>query len=145
MRSCGRNNAMRLGKELAELSLSPLRHTWILDLDGTLVKHNGYKHDNEDRFLDGAETFLAAIPPEDMVILLTSRKEEIRDQTEDFLKRHGIRYDLIIYNAPYGERILINDDKPSGLRMAIAVRKERDSALWLRVAEDEDKALIQSV
>lgn len=46
--------------------------------------------------------------------------------TEDFLKEYGIRYNDIIYNAPYGERILINDKKPSGLLTAIAVNTDRD-------------------
>ena len=31
-----------------EIVLSSLGHTWILDLDGTLVKHNGYKIDGAD-------------------------------------------------------------------------------------------------
>ena len=131
---------MRLGEGLEELPLSPLGHTWILDLDGTLVKHNGYKLDGEDTFLEGAEAFLASIPPKDMVVILTSRTEDVREQTEVFLHEHGVRYDAILYNVPYGERILINDDKPSGLRMAIAVEKQRDSGLRLRIIEDENRA-----
>lgn len=117
---------MRLGKEPTELPLSPLGHTWILDLDGTLVKHNGYKLDGEDTFLEGAEAFLASIPPKDMVVILTSRTEDVRDRTESFLREHSVRYDAIIYNAPYGERVLVNDDKPSGLRMSHAVACQRD-------------------
>ena len=31
-----------------ELILSTLPKTWIFDLDGTLVKHNGYKEDGID-------------------------------------------------------------------------------------------------
>lgn len=27
-----------------EIVISQLGHTWILDLDGTIVKHNGYKN-----------------------------------------------------------------------------------------------------
>lgn len=131
---------MRLEKEPLELPLSPLGHTWLLDLDGTLVRHNGYKIDGEDSFLEGAEAFLAGLPSRDMVILLTSRTEEYRAQTESFLREHGVRYDAIFYNVPYGERILINDDKPSGLPMAIAVQKARDSGLWLKATEDEEKA-----
>ena len=42
------------------------------------------------------------------------------------MKNNNIRYDDIIYNAPYGERILVNDKKPSGLRTAIAVNTDRD-------------------
>lgn len=128
---------MRLREKPLKLSLSSLGHTWILDLDGTLVKHNGYKIDGQDSFLDGAKAFLTSIPPKDMVIILTSRTEEFRDQTEVFLRDQGVRYDAIFYNVPYGERILINDNKPSGLRMAVAVEKERDSAMRLRVIEDE--------
>ena len=30
---------------------------------------------------------------------------------------------------PLGERILINDEKPSGLKTAFAINKKRDSAL----------------
>ena len=33
---------------------------------------------------------------------------------------------------PYGERILINDKKPSGLRTSIAINKERDSSEFIR-------------
>ena len=132
---------MRLGKEPLELPLSPLEHTWILDLDGTIVKHNGYKLDGVDSFLEGAEDFLASIPEKDMVIILTSRPEEFREQTEAFLQEHGVRYNAILFNIPYGERILINDDKPSGLRMAVAIAKQRDSKLALKAVIDEEAAL----
>ena len=130
---------MGLEKESMKLSLSPLGHTWILDLDGTLVKHNGYKLDGEDSFLEGAKEFLTSIPSKDMVIILTSRTKEYSGPTEEFLRKQGIRYDVIIYDVPYGERILINDDKPSGLRTAIAVRKKRDSMMRIEVIEDEEK------
>ena len=109
-----------------KLTLSALGHTWILDLDGTIVKHNGYLIDGEDTFLPGAEAFLKGIPSQDMVIFVTSRKEEYRGLTEDFLIRHGIRYNHIIFEAPYGERILVNDDKPSGLKMAISINVSRN-------------------
>ena len=109
-----------------KLTLSALGHTWILDLDGTIVKHNGYLIDGEDTFLLGAEAFLKGIPSQDMVIFVTSRKEEYRELTEDFLMRHGIRYNHIIFETPYGERILVNDNKPSGLKMAISINVSRN-------------------
>lgn len=108
------------------LSLSPLGHTWILDLDGTVVKHNGYLLDGRDSFLDGAEAFLRSIPETDMIVFVTARTEEWREATVTFLKEHRIRYHHIIFDAPYGERVLVNDQKPSGLRTAIAVNMERD-------------------
>lgn len=109
-----------------KLILSQLGHTWILDLDGTIVKHNGYKIDGHDSFLDGAEYFLNNIPDEDMIIFLTSRTEDLRKDTENFLRKNNIRYNYIIFGAPYGERILVNDDKPSGLKMSLAVNNKRD-------------------
>ena len=94
------------------LTLSPLPHTWILDLDGTIVEHNGYKKYGYDVFLEGAEDFLRSIPDEDMIIFITSRTEGSKELTLRFLNENRIRYDHIIWNAPYGERILINDRKP---------------------------------
>lgn len=106
--------------------LSALNKTWILDLDGTVVVHNGYQTAGKDALLPGAKEFLDAIPTGDMIIFLTSRKSDCASLTEQFLAENGIRYHAIVYNAPYGERILINDRKPSGLVTAIAVNTERD-------------------
>lgn len=108
------------------IKLSRLGKTWILDLDGTMVIHNGYLNNGKDEFLSGAKAFLQAIPNSDLVVFVTSRKKEYAELTEAFLKENGIRYDSIIYGAPYGERILINDKKPSGLTTALAVNTERD-------------------
>ena len=109
------------------LRLSCLGHTWLIDLDGTIVKHNGYKIDGEDSLLDGAKEFLESIPDGDKIVFLTSREEKYREQTESFLNRHDIRYDAILFELPFGERILLNDKKESGLETAIAVNKARNS------------------
>lgn len=122
---------------MEEITLSPLGHTWILDLDGTIVKHNGYKLDGHDTLLDGAAEFLKSIPGGDMIVLITSRNLMYKDITESFLRECQIRYDHIIYNAPFGERILVNDRKPSGLNTAAAVNIERDSFEGIRIEVDE--------
>ena len=109
--------------------LSSLPKTWILDLDGTLVKHNGYKIDGHDTLLPEVKNFLTNIRQDDMVIILTSRAEKYREQTVDFLLKNDIKYDHIVFNAPYGERIIVNDKKPSGLQMAVAINTERDIAV----------------
>lgn len=118
-----------------KLTLSPLAHTWIFDADGTVCVHNGYKNGG-DVLLDGVKELFAQIPPEDMIVFITSRKAEEKENLEAFLTENGLRFDHIIYDAPMGERILINDDKPSGLSMAFAVRKKRDAALDLAVMID---------
>ncbi len=108
------------------LVLSTLPKTWIFDLDGTLLKHNGYKTDGVDTLLEGAKAYLDGIPPEDKIVIFTSRTEEYRQRTLDFLKENGVRYDAIMFQMPMGERIVVNDRKPSGLDMAVALNMDRD-------------------
>lgn len=108
------------------LVLSTLPKTWIFDLDGTIVKHNGYKLDGKDTLLPGAAEYLAALPAEDKILILTSRTEEYRQMTLDFLTEQNIRYDEILFGLPYGERIVVNDQKPSGLKTAVALDLKRD-------------------
>ena len=120
-----------------KIIVSSLPKTWILDLDGTIVKHNGYKLDGYDTLLPGIESFLNKIQPNDVVIFVTSRKEDVMEQTEEFLREAGIRYAHIIYNAPYGERILVNDAKPSGLETAIAINTSRNESCNVDFITDE--------
>ena len=110
------------------LEFSPLSKTWILDIDGTLVKHNGYKIDGYDTLLDGVKEFFETLSPNDKVVLLTARKEEYLPALKDFLAKNNIRYDFLLTDMPMGERILVNDRKPSGLDMSFAINKDRDSA-----------------
>lgn len=117
--------------------VSPLGKTWIFDIDGTIVKHNGYKLDGEDTFLAGAKEFLLSILPTDRIIFVTSRTEEQKEQTENFFAKNGIKYHAMIYGVPYGERILVNDRKPSGLEMAIAVNTTRDVFMETTFEVDE--------
>ena len=121
-----------------EVIVSSLPKTWILDLDGTLVKHNGYLIDGHDTLLDGVIDLFMAINPKDLVIIVTSREKKYSKQTVSFLQENGLRYNQIIWGAPYGERIIINDKKPSGLITAIAVNKERNSPLNLRFVTDTE-------
>ncbi len=108
------------------LKLSTLPKTWILDLDGSLLKHNGYTTDGEDTILEGAKEYMDGIPDEDYILILTSRTDEYKEQTVAFLSKHGIRYDQILFNIPMGERIVVNDRKPSGIDMAVAINMDRD-------------------
>lgn len=122
---------------MEKLVLSTLGHTWILDMDGTIVKHNGYKIDGEDTLLPGVKKFINELPEKDIVVFLTSRTDEYKKQTLDFLNKNNIRYDHIIFNAPYGERIIVNDRKPSGLEMSKAININRDDSWQLEIIENE--------
>lgn len=119
-----------------EIKLSALRKTWIFDLDGTLLEHNGYKK-GQDRVLPGVKDFFKSIPEDDYILLLTARSEEYMQETERFLKENGLRYNRIIAGIPMGERILFNDRKSSGLDMAYAVNQDRDAGISVRCVIDE--------
>ncbi len=119
-----------------ELILSTLPKTWFVDIDGTLVKHNGYLIDGHDTLLDGAREYLDSIPPEDTIILTTSRVDEYKAATITFLKDNGIRYDDIIFGLPVGERIVVNDRKPSGIEMSVAVNMDRNKFSAPRIVRE---------
>ena len=119
-----------------DIVMSTLQKTWIFDLDGTLVKHNGYKIDGKDTLLDGAKEYIESIPQEDTILILTSRTDEYKEMTERFLKDQGIRYDEILFNIPMGERIVVNDRKPSGIDMAYALNIDRDRLFLPRIKRE---------
>ncbi len=113
------------------LKLSKLGHTWILDLDGTLVKHNGYKQDGYDTLLEGVRNFFAKIPSQDKIIILTARKQSNLTGLKRFLADNNLRYDYLLTDMPMGERILVNDNKPSGLQCAYAICQPRNAVFNL--------------
>lgn len=108
------------------VELSSLSKTWILDLDGTIVKHNGYIIDGFDTLLPNIERLLCNIQKEDTVILLTARSHKFAVTTKEFLRKNNIRYNYILFDMPHGERIVINDNKASGLKTAVAVNTDRN-------------------
>ena len=122
---------------MEDLKLSSLPKTWIFDLDGTILVHNGYKNGG-DRILPGVKEFFDKIPETDHILILTARKEEVLESTIEFLKDNGIRYNNILADIPFGERILLNDMKDSGLKTAYAVNLKIDEGLNFSVYIDED-------
>ena len=118
------------------IKLSALPKTWIFDIDGTLVLHNGYLSPQGDTLIDGVKDFFSRISKQDKIILLTARKKDCQEDLENFLNINEIRHDLILYDMPVGERILVNDKKPSGLFTAYAINKERDEPLDLHIVID---------
>jgi len=120
------------------MELTSLQHTWILDLDGTLVKHNGYKIDGKDTLLHGVHEFLDSIPENDYVIILTARLERYKEETIRFLQENRVKFDKILFEIPVGERVIINDNKPSGIEMGKVYNKKRDSCNFPQVNINEN-------
>ena len=56
-------------KLMKKIKLSKnIGHTWFIDLDGTILKHNGYIIDGQDSLLDGVKKFFSRIPKKDKII-----------------------------------------------------------------------------
>lgn len=113
---------------MKELVLSCLPKTWLIDIDGVILKHNGHQQ-NDEVLLPGVEEFWQQISKQDFVILLTARTEDLRDTTLFLLDQHNLRYNIAIFGVPTGERICINDKKPSGLLTSYAINLLRDGGL----------------
>lgn len=111
-------------------TLSDLSKTWLIDIDGVIFVHNYYLDHKKDKIIPGIKKLFQKIRKDDFIILLTARKEEYKELTIKSLKQYNIKYDKIIFNLPVGERILINDIKPKGLKTAIAVNTTRDKACY---------------
>jgi hypothetical protein len=109
-------------------NISSLAHTWLIDIDGTVLRHNGHLNFNDEP-LPGVVEFWKQIPQQDYIVLLSARPMDCMGVTLALLESHGIRYDRALFGVPTGERILINDCKPSGLATAIAVNISRDEGL----------------
>lgn len=113
---------------MKKLRISSLAHLWLIDVDGTMLKHNGHKMGG-DELLPGVRNFWASIPEDDVIILLSARTHEEMPATLAFLDAQEIRYDHALFGMPKGERIVINDGKPGGLSTAVAVNVKRDEGL----------------
>jgi len=111
--------------------LSNLPKTWLIDIDGVIFEHNKYLKNNvgKERLLPGVKKFFDNIPKDDKIILLSARSKKWKEYTIKQLRINKVRYDTIIFDLPAGERILINDIKPSGLKTAIAINIKRNKGL----------------
>ena len=113
--------------------------TIICDIDGTLISHTTTPF---DVFSENTKTTLLPGVKEKIdewdskcykIILLTGRKESMRAQTVDQLKKFGIYYDQLVMGVGGGARVLINDLKPNledpNNPTAIAVNIKRNEGL----------------
>ena len=107
--------------------------TILLDIDGTLLWHNGDLSTqilSECRILDGVlEKINEWNRKGYYIILTTGRKECLRELTNEQLIRQGIFYDQLIMGLPRGCRVLINDTKPDMDVTAQAFVVERNNGL----------------
>jgi hypothetical protein len=105
--------------------------TIILDIDGTLVQHSlpniAQQPNHKMVLLDGTiEKLIEWDRSGYNIILLTGRRESLRAETERQLSEVGIFYDQLVMGVGGGDRILINDKKPSGEKTAFVFNPNRN-------------------
>jgi hydroxymethylpyrimidine pyrophosphatase-like HAD family hydrolase len=108
--------------------------TIICDIDGTLVYHHDphtvSKSNHKMELLIGTiEKLLEWERKGYNIILLTGRKESMREVTENQLREIGIFYDQLIMGVGGGIRVLINDNKPNGDIAALSINVERNKGI----------------
>jgi hypothetical protein len=116
-----------------------MKKTIIIDVDGTILEHRGGG-------LAGQHGDLAVLPGvrkkwEEWnakgynIIVLTGRKESMREETERQLFRWHLAYDQLVMGVGGGPRVLINDLKPGDdidnpkMPTAVAVNLVRNTGL----------------
>lgn len=95
--------------------------TIFCDIDGTLFKHPGSIHKISTQICpEILPNILNSIELWDKlgykIILTTGRRESQRKKTELELNKLGVIYDQLIMGIGNGDRILINDKKPNGIK-----------------------------
>jgi hypothetical protein len=108
--------------------------TILCDIDGTLVKHrlpvDNLGENVKLEILEGTKEKLSEWDSLGYnIILITGRKESMRNVTEKQLSEAGIFYDMLIMGVGGGDRILINDKKPDGRDAAFAINIKRNNGI----------------
>jgi hypothetical protein len=97
--------------------MESLPKTIVCDIDGCILQHQGNLCNmiqNEPVLLNGVkEKFDEWDKKAYKIILLTGRKESMREITEKQLHSFGLFWDVLVMGATRGERVLINDLKPN--------------------------------
>jgi phosphoglycolate phosphatase-like HAD superfamily hydrolase len=110
-----------------------MRKVIFLDIDGTLLKHH---NDGLSAILTEEPELLPGVIDKlneweakgYKIILVTGRSESMRGATERQLESLGIFYSALMMEVT-GDRILINDKKPSGRVAASAINIDRNAGI----------------
>ncbi len=102
--------------------------TIICDIDGTLIKYLGntigMTH-NDVTPLPGVIDHMNRWEQEGhRIILMTGRRESLREKTEDDIKKLGIPYDLLLMGHADTGRIVINDEGSKVKAHAVSLKRD---------------------
>ena len=103
--------------------------TIICDIDGTLTEYTGRGHlgivSEEHNLLPGVlERMKSWEAQGHNIILITGRRESVRERTQSELRRLGIPFDVLLMGYADGGRVLINDVGPKVKAHAVNVPRD---------------------
>ena len=100
------------------------------DIDGTILKHHGTTQrviKKSPKLLKGVlERFNHWDERGYTIIIVTGRRESLRELTENQLRKFGLFWDYLIMGLGPGSRLLIGDNTPDGDITNFAINLERD-------------------
>jgi hypothetical protein len=108
--------------------------TIFCDIDGTLMIHFTpdftAREDFTPSLLEGTLEKLNEWDKKGyIIVLVTARRESMREITRKQLSRLGIFYDQLIMGISSGQRVLINDVKSDGNDTAISFNLKRNEGI----------------
>lgn len=107
--------------------------TVFCDIDGTLLKHLGNLSEQMSEEIPILPKTLEKLNEWNRngyyIILITGRKESMREITIKQLEKSKIFYDKLIMGLPRGQRVLINDSKPDMESTALAFTIQRNKGI----------------
>jgi phosphatidate phosphatase PAH1 len=109
----------------------------LSDIDGSILYHYGslediFKYENEPVLLPGvAEKFREWKKKGYVIYLMTARPQTMKSLTIRQLEKVGIYHMIsgLWMGLPHGERILLNDTKPTGKPSGRFIELKRDKGL----------------
>ena len=111
---------------LQKYDLIPCMKRYVFDLDGVIAftkqeLQKSWELARQNRIEELQNLYRNATPNEEMIktvnklhelghaiIIYTARHEEDRELTEEWLKKHGVKYDKIVFGKPHGD-IYVDD------------------------------------
>ena len=115
--------------------------TYIIDIDGTLIKHQGkgirfQLYPSDGTVLEAAARVLNTLEQQGHhIVLMTARPEAFRDLTVQQLRGAYFVYHQLIMGVTSGERIIVNDTKPDDSPSCSAVVVKRNDGISCLLSE----------
>ena len=102
--------------------------TIICDIDGTLFKYVGGTPDVMKERVEPLPGVIEQMNQWEMegsrLILITGRRESLREKTEYDLQRFGIPYDVLLMGYADSGRVLINDEGSKVKAHAVSLKRD---------------------